>query len=470
MTRESRQRLRRWAVVLLPGLGLYCAPLPALDPGQRHLLALFAATILALVVRPVPMGVSVFVTLALLPLTGTVPTATVLAGFGNGTAWLVFCAFLFARAVTLTGLGERIAYWFISRFGHTSLTLGYSVAVSDLVLAPFVPSDTARGGGIIAPIVHSVARALGSEPGPTAGRIGSYLTLVGFHCTYTASAMFLTGMAANPLIAEFARSLAGIELTWGKWALAAAAPGLGTFALVPWLLHQLHPPTLQETEHARVFARGRLAGLGPLTRREAGLVLIMAAVIAGWISSPAHGVPNVTVALAGVAAILVGGVLAWEDLLGDTKAWDAFIWFAPLLMMAEQLSEQGVVRVVSGALFAHLHGWPWALSLAALSAVYLYAHYAFASMTAHVSALYPSFLVGALAAGVPAALAVWPLAFFSNLNAGLTHYGTGSAPVYFGPGYVTQSTWWSLGGIIATVNLALWLGVGLVWWRFLGLW
>lgn len=462
--------LSRWAIVLLPGLVLYFAPLPGLDAAQRHLLALFAATIISLVARPVPMGVSVLVTMTLLSLTGTLPLAKVLAGFGNATAWLVFCAFLFARAVTATGLGVRIAYLFINRFGRTSLTLGYSVALSGLVLAPFVPSDTARGGGIIAPIVRSLARALDSEPGATANRIGAYLTLVGFHCTYAASAMFLTGMAANPLIADFAHKLAGVELTWGRWALAASVPGLCTFALVPWLLHQLNPPDLQDTEHARAHAREKLQQMGPMSRPETKLLLVMLGVIAGWITSPWHGVSNTTVALAGVCALLLANVVAWDDLLSDTKAWDALIWFAPLLMMADQLSEQGVIGVISGAMFQHLHGWPWAVSLALLAVSYLYAHYGFASMTAHVSALFPSFLGAALAAGVPPALAVWPLAFFSNLNAGLTHYGTGSAPVFFGPGYVTQRTWWTLGLIISAVNIAIWFGVGLVWWRVIGLW
>jgi len=353
--------LRRWALVLVPGLALYCAPLPGLDAPQRHLLALFAGTIIALVARPVPMGVSLIVTMTLLSLTGTLPLAKVLSGFGNATAWLVFCAFLFARAVTATGLGVRIAYLFINRFGRTSLTLGYSVAISGLVLAPFVPSDTARGGGIIAPIVRSLARALGSEPGPTANRIGAYLTLVGFHCTYAASAMFLTGMAANPLIADFAHKLAGVDLTWGRWALAASVPGLCTFALVPWLLHQLNPPDLQDTEHARAHAREKLQQMGPMRRAESKLVIVMLGVIAGWITSPLHGESNTTVALAGVGALLLAGVVSWDELLSDTKAWDALIWFAPLLMMADQLSEQGVIGVISGAMFQHLHGWPWAL-------------------------------------------------------------------------------------------------------------
>jgi len=38
----------RWAAVLTPGLLLYLLPLPGLTSMQRHLLAIFAATIVAL--------------------------------------------------------------------------------------------------------------------------------------------------------------------------------------------------------------------------------------------------------------------------------------------------------------------------------------------------------------------------------------------------------------------------------------
>src|SRR5438132_6546756 len=163
------------------------------------------------------MGVGALLGMTLLALTGTLPPARVLGGFSNLTVWLVFSAFLFARAVTVTRLGVRIAYFFIDRFGRSPLTLGYSLAASDVILAPFVPSDTARGGGIMYPVTRSVAQAAGSEPGATADRLGAFLMLVSFHATYTASAMFLTGMASNPLIAEFAAKQAHVQLTWARW-------------------------------------------------------------------------------------------------------------------------------------------------------------------------------------------------------------------------------------------------------------
>ena len=325
----------------------------------------------------------------------------------------------FARAVTATKLGLRVAYLFIERFGHSSLTLGYSIVATDALLAVFIPSDTARGGGIVFPIVRSLAQVFDSEPGPTAKRIGSFLILVGFHATYTGSAMFLTGMAANPLIAEFAMKIAHVELTWGRWAAAAALPGCLSLIIVPYLLYKLAPPEIHDTSAARVLARKELDAMGPLSRNERWLVAILVGVMIGWITSSYTGVPNTFVALGGLCAILLTRVLTWDELLSETRAWDALIWFAPLLMMADAMQELGVIKVLSSSIFGSLAGWNWLAAMAVLLLVYLYIHYAFASMTAHVTALYPGFLTAAIATGAPALMAALPLAFFSNLNAGL---------------------------------------------------
>ena len=462
--------LPRWGIVLIPALAIYFAPIPGLNPQQRHLLAVFLGTIIALVARPVPMGVTMLITMTVLALARVLPYARVLSGFSNQTLWLIFTAFLFARAVTQTKFGLRVAYMFVRRFGHSSLTLGYSIAATDLVLAIFIPSDTARGGGIVFPITRSLAQVFDSEPGPTARRIGAFLMLVGFHATYTASAMFLTGMAANPLMADFAMKIAHVELTWARWALAAAVPGLLSMTFVPYLLYRLHPPEIKNTEAARAMARKELAAMGPMTRNERLLVVILVLVMAGWVTSPWHGVPNAFVAMAGVSSLLLTQVLTWDDLLNEHRAWDALIWFAPLLMMAEAMQDLGVIKVLSGAVFSHLAALPWVAALGLLLLTYLYVHYAFASMTAHVTALYPGFLTAAVATGAPGLVAALPLAYFSNLNACLTHYGTGSAPVYFGAGYVSQATWWRLGFLISLLNLVFWLGVGPLWWKVIGLW
>ena len=105
-----------------------------------------------------------------------------------------------------------------------------------------------------------------------------------------------------------------------------------------------------------------------------------------------------------------------------------------------------------------------------LTLIYFYSHYFFASNTAHVSAMYAAFLGVAVTVGTPPLLAALLLGFFSNLFSSMTHYSTGPAPVLFGAGYVKVADWWRLGALISVVNIIIWLGLGGVWWKIMGLW
>ena len=460
----------RWGAVLAIGALLYFLPLPGLSAPQRQLLAVFIATILALVVRPAPMGVSVLIAMTLLALTGTIPANRVLLGFSNQTVWLIFAAYLFARAIGSTGLGMRVAYVLIRRFATTPLRLGYAIVSAGMLVAPFVPSDTARGAGVVFPVTRSLALAFASEPGPSARKIGSFLMLTGFHGNYLASAVFLTSMVANPLIAQFVMKIANLEITWLGWLAGSCVPALFSLAAVPYFIHRWHRPEISDTAPARTMAADRLKEMGRMSPREKGLVVILFAVMIGWVTSPWHGIGNAFVALTGVCAQLLTGLLDWDELLSETKAWDVLLWFAPLIMMADELNSGGVVKVLSESLFVHLAGLSGIVALATLALIYFYIHYVFASMTAHTTALYPAFFAAALTTGAPPLLAALPLAYFSNLNAGLTHYGTGSAPVFFGAGYVNEREWWRIGFLVSLVNVAIWMGVGGLWWKVIGLW
>ena len=163
-------------------------------------------------------------------------------------------------------------------------------------------------------------------------------------------------------------------------------------------------------------------------------------------------------------------VLTWEDILKEKGAWDTFVWLSTLVMMASYLSKLGLVTWFSGGIGGMFAGIGWLPAFLALSLVYFYSHYFFAGNTAHISSMYAAFLAVALAVGTPPILAALVLAFFSNLFSSMTHYGTGPAPVLFGAGYVRLADWWRLGAIVSVVNVAIWLLIGGVWWKILGLW
>ena len=222
-----------------------------------HLLAVFVATIVGIILKPLPMGAVAVVGICATAITGTLTITEALSGFGNRVIWLIVLAFFISRGFIKTGLGARIAYLFMALLGRKSLGLGYGLVATDLVLAPAIPSNTARAGGVVFPILRSVAEAYESRPEDgTARRIGAFLTLAAFQGTVVTSAMFLTAMAANPLAAELAYAQ-GVEMTWVGWAIAALVPGVLSLALVPWVIYRLSPPEIRETPAATALARER---------------------------------------------------------------------------------------------------------------------------------------------------------------------------------------------------------------------
>jgi divalent anion:Na+ symporter, DASS family len=174
--------------------------------------------------------------------------------------------------------------------------------------------------------------------------------------------------------------------------------------------------------------------------------------------------------MAGVCLLLLTKVICWEDALAERAAWDVFIWYGGMVRMAEALGESGITKKFAESSAGFTSGWKWWAALGLLLLIYFYAHYAFASISAHALAMYTPFLIVVTLAGAPPFLAAALLAYFSNLSAGLTHYGTTPGPIYFGADYVSQQKWWQLGLIASVANILIWSSVGLVWWKILGWW
>jgi DASS family divalent anion:Na+ symporter len=291
-----------------------------------------------------------------------------------------------------------------------------------------------------------------------------------YQCDVVVCAMFLTGQASNPLIAKFAQDVTGIEVTYARWAIASVVPALVSLVLVPLIIYRIYPPEIKHTPEAAEFASKELKSMGPMKWSEVVMLLVFALVAILWMTTKFHGINYAAVAMLGICVLLVSGVLSWGDLIDERGAWGVFIWYGGLVRMAEALGQTGITKKFAESAAAFTLGWKWWLALAALLLIYFYAHYGFASITAHATAMYTPFLVVILAAGTPPYLAVLSLAYFSNLGASLTHFGTTPAPIYFGADYVKQRTWWWIGLIASFVTIATWSILGFTWWKVLRLW
>ncbi len=466
--------LRSWRLFALLAIYLVVAhvwPRPeAVSPEGWRITGLFLATIAGLMLQPLPGAALVVISLTLFVLVGGLPVARVLSGFASPSVWLVLTAMLMSRALRDTGLSRRIALLFVRLFGRTSLGVSYSLVMSDVTLAAGIPSITARSGGIVLPIARSIAELYESTPGPTARRLGTFLMTALYQGSAVACAMFMTGQASNVLVSGLSAKLTGVTVTWSSWLIAGLVPGLVSCIAIPYVVLRMLPPDIRKTPAAATFARHELEAMGSLKPSETITLLVFIGVCGLWITSGWHRIDVAVVAMAAVGVLFLSNVLTWETALKEHSAWDVFVWYGGLLTMGEVLNETGSTTAFANWVGASFTGMHWYGVLLATIVIYFYAHYAFASITAHALAMFPPFVVMLVGLGTPPSLAVYSLACMANLTAGLTHYGTTTAPIVFAEKYVSFGDWWRVGFVASLVNLAIWLTVGFAWWKLLGFW
>lgn len=458
----------RAAAPIALAVSICLLPVPAgLPPKAWYYFALFLAVILGLILEPIggaTIGLIGVTLAAILRLVEPAPADSIrwaLSGFSDTTVWLIFVAYNFVLGYEKTGLGRRIALTLVKWLGRRTLGLGYAVALADLVLAPFTPSNTARSGGTIFPIVRSIPPLYGSLPGETSRKIGSYLMWTAFATTSVTSSMFLTAMAPNLLAVSLVQQATRITLTWREWFVGFLPVGFLLICSLPALVYKIYPPTLKVSHDVPVWAGRELANMGPISKNERVMGLLVLIALLLWIFA-GEWINATTVALLAVCLMILTNLITWEDVLGYRQSWDMLIWFATLLTLAAGLNKVGFLNWFATVSASALGGLSHTPMMVMFVLIFFLVHYVFASLTAHAAALLPVFLAAASGIpGMPMKLLALLLCYSLGLMGVISPYSTGPAVIYYGSGYIPHRDFWVLGFLLGFIYLFVFLIVGL---------
>lgn len=440
-----------------------------------RLLGIYIATIVGLVIKPYGEPVILLAAVAASAATigntagaeKLVKVGQTLSGYQSGTTWLIFTAFTLSSAFVITGLGKRIAYYMIGWIGNTTLRLGYVTVFLDLLLSPATPSNTARAGGIVFPIINSVAVALGSDPEKSPKLAGRYLLLNVYMTVKTTSYLFLTAMAPNALALSIMEPVLGFKVNWIEWFLAASVPGLLCLFLIPLICYFIAKPELKHVDNKNIAKKG-LEELGPMSMREKSLAVLFVLALFGWICADFLGVNSTTVALITMVLCIVLNIVSWDDVSKNKAGWDTLIWYGGIIGMSKILENAKFFEWLADTLNKHLdfgdHGM---LALVVILILSVSVRYLFASGGAYVAAMIPVFATVGKVAGAPVELLTLGLLFANSYGGSVTHYGGGPGPITFGAGYNDIKSWWTAGFIIAFGSLLVHTTIGFGWWNFL---
>ncbi|MGZ5067165.1 MAG: DASS family sodium-coupled anion symporter [Usitatibacter sp.] len=447
-------------------IGIWFAPIPAgLTAHAWHLFAVFVAAIASVLLGSYPLLTAAMMAVGTVVLSGTITPAQAFSGFANTSVLLVVVAFIVAQAVVKSGLGKRISLFMVSLFGGSSLGLAYSIVITDAAIAPAFPSNTARGG-VLFPIVLSVAKGSGSNPEDAEGRkLGGYLRFCGMASLAVSSALWLTATSGNPIAVQIAQK-SGVEIGFGSWILASSVPALAAIAMLPLLVSWLFPPGVGATPEAPKAARAELATMGPMSRDERITALVFALMVTGWVLADRLKINTTSVAFMGFGVLLVAGVITLGDISkqGDTLA--TFLWLAVLFALSGQLNELGFMGYAGERLARGLGGMSWPTMYVTLVVLYVFIHYLFVSQSSQILALFGVFLDVGVRGGVPAPLMAFGLLFASSYFSVITPQGGSQNIIFAASGYLTQRELYKLGFFVTLAFMAVFLVIGSPWVYF----
>ena len=390
-----------------------------------------------------------------------------LSGFSNAIVWLIFAAFMIGIGYENSGLGRRIALFLVAKLGKSSLGLGYAIAITDLVLAPFIPSNAARSGGTIYPIVSSICPMFDSYPDKNPRKIGSYLNWVALATTCVSSPIFLTGAAPNPLALELSAKSGIVAANWGTWFLAFLPVGLILFIITPLLTYVFCKPEVKGSPEIAAWAKDEYKKLGSMTRSEIFMALISVLALVLWIGASTFKVNPTTTALIVIILMIFTKIMTWQDFLANKPAWNVLTWFATLVPMASGLKNVGFLEWLAKSAGGSLVSLDPTMAILGLLLAFCLLRYFFASGTAYVTAMVGLFATLILQIpGVDPAQVMLILLVPMGIMGILTPYGTGHSPIWFASGYNKGPEFWKLGAIFGIIYLAIFIVVGIPWIQF----
>ncbi|MDR3177721.1 MAG: anion permease [Campylobacteraceae bacterium] len=460
------------------GIAVFLFPMPeGVSLNTWIYFSIFIGVIVGLILEPIPAALIGFIgiTLAVLFRVGPVGSGDksvsastainwALSGFSNATVWLIFAAFMIGIGYQNSGLGRRIALFLVKKLGRSTIGLGYAIAITDGILAPFIPSNAARSGGTLFPIITSIPPMFGSYPNKDSRKIGAYLAWCALATTCVSSSIFLTGQAPNPLALEVAAKSGVAVVDWGGWLIAFLPVSIILFIATPLLAYIVYPPEIKGSNQVVDWAAAEIEKIGKISLKEIYMISISICALVLWIGSDSFGVNATTTAIMVIIAMIACKIISWGDFLSNKPAWNVLVWFGTLVTMAAGLKNVGFLDFVVKITGGYLAGFSPMSAMIGLVLIFYFIHYFFASGTAHVTALLGVFIVMASSIpGVDASLATLLMVLPMGIMGVLTPYGTGHSPVWFASGYIKTADFWRLGCIFGVFYILVYLLVGVPW-------
>ena len=331
-------------------------PLPdGLSPEGLRVAAVALLMAIWWLTEAIPIPATALLPILLFPLLGVLDGGTVTRAYGHHLVYLFLGGFLMAVTMEKWNLHHRIALHTIPLVGvtPTRIVLGFMLATAFLSMWISNTATTMMMVTIAIAVLHEIGHEVEHTPGRF--QFGTALLLgIGYAATIGGVAT-LIGTPPNAIFAGVVEKTYGFSVSFLDW-MRFALPLSVVMLLLTWfyLTRILFRSEIAHLPGGRAFIRQQIAGLGPMTRAEKSIAIVVTTVAVLWVlrglyTPPALAmVKDSTIAIAGALVLFLIPVnlrrreflLDWQTAV--TIPWDIIILFGGGFALAQGFSESGL--------------------------------------------------------------------------------------------------------------------------------
>ena len=438
------------------------APTPdGLSREGQSAIAIFALCFVLWVSNALPLSVTSLLAIVLLPTLRVLPATRSFELFGSPVVFFILGAFILAAALMRSGLSTRLALAFLRRFGGSPRSLLAGVIFSGGFLAFWMPQHAVAA--LLFPIVLEIAHALRLQPIKSHYGRALFLALA-WGAVIGGVATFLGG-ARNPLALGILRQHYDLSITFVEWLVAVAPFSIILMVCAYFLLVRDFGIDVKDVSMARDALNMKAKALGPLSRREKGVGIVMLITIVAWVTT-GHVVGLASISIFAAVALFVLNLLEWKS-VEEYVNWGVILMYGGAIALAAALHESGGARWIAHIAADRVAGIPpfWMLMVFAVAAAFLTEAI---SNVAAVALMLPICFGLAEGSGVPPVAVVFAVAVPAGLAFALP-MGTPANAIAYSAGYFRLRDSFLAGALLKIIALVLFTLVVKFYWPILGI-
>lgn len=438
---------------------ILCFILPdytVLSPASVRMLIIFISTMICIISEVCNPIILLLLAVTCASLSGTIDVKMGFSGFSNTVPWLLFVVLSLAKTISSSTLGLRLAYLFMKYFGGSMTGLSYSLLLTELLIGPLLPSNTARAASLDMPLVKSLTQYIScNTKGVSEKSIGSYLSLLGICGNAASSGLFLTAMLSNTLVVDAAAQF-GLNATWITWFRYMIIPYFAFLILLPFILQVICKPNIHNLNTLKELAAKKYEELGSITNQEKLIIFVFLGMLVLWIFSAILNLPIMTTALIGLCIFIFTGVLNIKEILSNYGTFSSVVLLGLMISLVNCLVDLKVIEWFSGIISNSVCDFNKSIVFIIITSTYYFAQYFFTCESSKIIALYAPFLGAGIAVGIDARMLAVTLAAFSSAADVLSSHVSPSGLTLYSAGYLSFKKWMYYGIIIAVCFLTIW--------------